>query len=806
METKRYIKVIIPLKLAWEPCYSIPEQIAQGQSVRVGSRVRVNFVNKEYVVPVSEVDVTPEMDSSKIKPIKAVEDGMPPFSLEEIRLWRMLANYYMCSVGEVYKAAAPAYKIEAEKARVAAADRLIQRQMRKNQQLREAALRKIASLESRQVRVEQELETLKGSRRVRRMEDLTLAIEKIRKELEASRMKLAELEFASGERSVGVNTSGVNAAGGNAAGVNAVGVNATGVNAAGVNASGVNAAGMNAAGKCAIGEEKAGKVVELSRAQQGAYEEIRKGFEIGKPVLLNGVTGSGKTEIYIKLALETLQKGGNVLYLVPEIALSRQLEDRLREFFPDKLVVFHSGETTATRQSSSDKVRKDSYLALATRSGIFLPHHDLSLIIIDEEHDTSYKQDSPAPRYNGRDSALMLATIHSTPEKRCNVLLGSATPSLEELYNCSCKKHLEVKLEEKYYGSQDSDIELIDTKAEWKKHGMEGSFSRKLISLVNQTLERGKQVMILRSRRSWAPMIQCTECGQIQKCPKCNVSLSLHKAANGTETEVCHYCGFQRPYTGKCTKCSSEVKPTGAGTQKIEEQARALFPEAVIARLDSDTAQSRAYSKKTIREFSEGKTDILIGTQMLAKGFDFSNLELVAVISADSMLGMQDFRADEKAAQILEQFRGRSSRRSKGLFVIQTAQPDHPVYQRLLNNQNKELSQDLLQERKLFGYPPYSRIVEIEFRDSSQSRAGRMSESLAGELQKWAFSVKGVNIVGPWSPAVDRTDNQYIRKIRISLAKNRELSANKETILRIIDSFEKKYNYNGHIGIDVDPS
>ncbi|MDD5892004.1 MAG: primosomal protein N' [Bacteroidales bacterium] len=786
METKRYIKVIIPLKLAWEPCYSIPEQIAQGQSVRVGSRVRVNFVNREYVVPVSEVDVTPEMDSSKIKPIKAVEDGMPPFSLEEIRLWRMLANYYMCSVGEVYKAAAPAYKIEAEKARVAAADRLIQRQMRKNQQLREAALRKIASLESRQVRVEQELETLKGSRRVRRMEDLTLAIEKIRKELEASRMKLAELEFASGERSVGVNTSGVNAAGGNAAGVNATGENAT--------------------GKGAIGEEKAGKVVELSRAQQGAYEEIRKGFEIGKPVLLNGVTGSGKTEIYIKLALETLQKGGNVLYLVPEIALSRQLEDRLREFFPDKLVVFHSGETTATRQSSSDKVRKDSYLALATRSGIFLPHHDLSLIIIDEEHDTSYKQDSPAPRYNGRDSALMLATIHSTPEKRCNVLLGSATPSLEELYNCSCNKHLEVKLEEKYYGSQDSDIELIDTKAEWKKHGMEGSFSRKLISLVNQTLERGKQVMILRSRRSWAPMIQCTECGQIQKCPKCNVSLSLHKAANGTETEVCHYCGFQRPYTGKCTKCSSEVKPTGAGTQKIEEQARALFPEAVIARLDSDTAQSRAYSKKTIREFSEGKTDILIGTQMLAKGFDFSNLELVAVISADSMLGMQDFRADEKAAQILEQFRGRSSRRSKGLFVIQTAQPDHPVYQRLLNNQNKELSQDLLQERKLFGYPPYSRIVEIEFRDSSQSRAGSMSERLAGELQKWAFSVKGINIVGPWSPAVDKTDNQYIRKIRISLAKNRELSANKETILKIIDSFEKKWNYNGHIGIDVDPS
>lgn len=768
--------MIIPLKLAWEPCYSIPEQIAQGQSVRVGSRVRVNFVNREYVVPVSEVDVIPEMDSSKIKPIKAVEDGMPPFSLEEIRLWRMLANYYMCSVGEVYKAAAPAYKIEAEKARVAAADRLIQRQMRKNQQLREAALRKIASLESRQVRVEQELETLKGSRRVRRVEDLTLAIEKIRKELEASRMKLAELDGASGERTVGEETAGV------------------------------NAAGMNAAGKCAIGEEKAGKVVELSRAQQGAYEEIRKGFEIGKPVLLNGVTGSGKTEIYIKLALETLQKGGNVLYLVPEIALSRQLEDRLREFFPDKLVVFHSGETTATRQSSSDKVRKDSYLALATRSGIFLPHHDLSLIIIDEEHDTSYKQDSPAPRYNGRDSALMLATIHSTPEKRCNVLLGSATPSLEELYNCSCNKHLEVKLEEKYYGSQDSDIELIDTKAEWKKHGMEGSFSRKLISLVNQTLERGKQVMILRSRRSWAPMIQCTECGQIQKCPKCNVSLSLHKAANGTETEVCHYCGFQRPYTGKCTKCSSEVKPTGAGTQKIEEQARALFPEAVIARLDSDTAQSRAYSKKTIREFSEGKTDILIGTQMLAKGFDFSNLELVAVISADSMLGMQDFRADEKAAQILEQFRGRSSRRSKGLFVIQTAQPDHPVYQRLLNNQNKELSQDLLQERKLFGYPPYSRIVEIEFRDSSQSRAGRMSESLAGELQKWAFSVKGVNIVGPWSPAVDRTDNQYIRKIRISLAKNRELSANKETILRIIDSFEKKYNYNGHIGIDVDPS
>ncbi len=544
--------------------------------------------------------------------------------------------------------------------------------------------------------------------------------------------------------------------------------------------------------------------VKLSGPQNRAFIAIREAFSEGKPVLLNGVTGSGKTEIYIKLAHEALKKGGNVLYLVPEIALSRQLEDRLYEYFGDRLLTFHSGETAASRRSTAETLRsgKDNYIVLGTRSSLVLPHHDLGLIIVDEEHDNSYKQDSPAPRYNGRDTALMLSRI-----QKSGIILGSATPSLEEMYNCHAGRHALVELKEKYHGTESSDIEIIDTKAERRKNGMVGNFSRKLIERINRTLERGEQVMILRSRRAWAPVMQCGSCGEIVKCPHCNVSLSYHRDGS----MVCHYCGHKESYTGACAKCGGGLMNLGAGTQRIEEEAAKLFPNARIARLDSDTAQNKTFETKTIRDFSSGNIDILIGTQMVTKGFDFSNLTLVAAIAADSLLGMQDFRADEKAFQLLEQFRGRCGRRGgKGLFMIQTSQPEHPVYQRLFNGEASALNMDLMQERKEFNFPPYSRIIEITVRDIYEDRAERMAWKLGAEIRKH-FEPAGCGILnspvtGPYAPAVDKIADQHIRTIRLSLRKDRSLSAGKARLMELVLNFGKNNKYDGHIIINVDPS
>ena len=326
---------------------------------------------------------------------------------------------------------------------------------------------------------------------------------------------------------------------------------------------------------------------------------------------------------------------------------------------------------------------------------------------------------------------------------------------------------------------------------------MRGSFSIKLIEHIRKNLRDGGQVIILRSRRAWASAMQCTVCGEIARCPHCNVSLSLHQGGK----VMCHYCGWSAPYSGRCVKCSGELRNLGAGTQKIEEEAAALFPEARIARLDSDTAQNKKFESKTIRDFAKGEIDILIGTQIVTKGFDFSGLSLVAVVAADSLLGIQDFRADEKAAQILEQFRGRCGRRGiKGLTVIQTSQPEHPVYKSLISGEKTEGHLNLLQERKDFGFPPYTRIIEIAVRDNNEKRADLMVSVLSDRLRK------SFDVTGPYSPAVDKVADMHIRLIRISLKKDKRLSLHKEHLMQEIRSFEKERKYEGHMTVNVDPA
>ena len=666
-ETKAYITVILPLKLNWEPYYRLPE----GLDVQVGDRVNVSFAHKGYIGAVSAVNVMPDIEDEKILAVESVESELPGVLESEIQLWRSVAEYYMCSVGEVYKAAYPLIRTRTEQKKARAAK-----------------------------------------------------------------------------------------------------------------------AGKNA--------ELAGEII-LSEAQNKACGEIKAAFAKPRPVLLQGVTGSGKTEIYISLAKECLASGRNVLYLVPEIALSMQLEQRLEKHFGDSLSVYNSSRQAATKRNIANRIRSatDNYIVLGTRSALFLPHNRLGLIIVDEEHDASYKQDSPAPRYNGRDVAAMLAA-----QEGCHLLLGSATPSLESIYNHLKGKYALVRLSEKYYGSEDSETVVIDTGAEWKKRGMKPNFSIKLIERIQACLAVGEQVLILRSRRAYASVLQCKDCGEILKCPHCNVPLSYHKE-NGMM--LCHSCGYRSAYSGICPSCGSrELALLGAGTQKIEEEAATLFPQARIERLDSDVTRSR--ESAIIREFSKGNIDILIGTQMIAKGFDFENLSLVAVIGADSLLGIQDFRADEKAFNLLSQFRGRSSRRGKkGTFVIQTAQSAHPVYSSF-NGEN--VTDYLLAERRDFAYPPFSRIINLTISDRIEDRAGRMAAALSDILRNnfEALSRTLPVVIGPFSPAADKTADEYHRCIRITLPKDRNLFTHKEKIKSVILAFEKSRKYDGHITINVDPA
>lgn len=758
------------------------------EQVRVGDRVRVNFAGKEYVGVVSMADAGKQAEEmgivDKVKPILGMAEGLEPVTKEEIELWRQIAEYYLCTVGEVYKAAYPAQKVEKEVV-----------------QARQEAL-KVEREEKNRTKIADKIKRLEE-----RAEKKAELAAKARKS-ESRERYLAEKEMLEGEIGLLVRelTSMVGELCRTTGSVTGYGDSVT-----------YHQDEEPIGGSIIETSEGTEKEISLSAAQEEAYSKIKEIFAKGKPALLHGVTGSGKTEIYLKLAQETLVMGKNVLYLVPEIALSRQLEDRISETFPE-LLVFHSGETMSRKREVATVLRHagepaegKGYVVLGTRSAIFLPHKNLGLVIVDEEHDTSYKQDSPAPRYNGRETAIMMAKIFGA-----NVILGSATPSLESLYNCSVGRYGLVTLNKRFYDAADSDIEIIDTIAERRKNGMIGNFSRKLIEHIGKCLGEHRQVLILRERRAYSPIVQCQECGEIPKCRCCNVSLSLHRRADGSERLVCHYCGRVYEYTGKCHKCGGVLKPLGSGTQKIEEEASKLFPNARIARLDSDTAQSRKYETDTIRKFSNGEIDILIGTRMVAKGFDFSGLSLVAVLQADSILGQEDYRADERGLQLLEQFRGRCGRRGeKGLFVIQTSQPEHPVYQSIDGklDENGTMAR-FLGERKLFGYPPYSRVIGVVIKDYNQARVDLLSRDL-GEYLRGVLAVKvsfapgvqnGPNVIGPYSPAIDKISNQNIRQIRVLLPKDRSLARNKETLAAAVERFEKEKKYSGHIALDVDPA
>lgn len=693
-----YASVILPVKYGGEISYILPKIF----QATVGSRVRVDLAGKIYIGVVKEIlqpdqvpTHTPDGKEIQYKTILNVEE-LPNILPTEIQLWEKVAQYYLCSIGEVYKAAYPSLQVKQE------------------------------SVKPRKT-VEHFLQ--------------------------------------------------------------------------------------------AIAEEAEKTTPQLSGAQQEACNKILCSFNAApaKPVLFRGITGSGKTEIYINLALKELQQNRNVLYLVPEIAISKQLQNRLKRVFGERLLTFHSKQTAAekarihkilqynaSRQGNgvtpAEATANSSTIILGTRSSLFLPFSNLGLVIVDEEHDSSYKQTEPAPRYQAKDTAIMLAQLH-----KANILLGSATPSFESEYNCISKKFTLVELTEKYHGATTPQVEIIDTIQAYKTRQMVGSFSQKLINEIRKTIAEGYQVLIFRNRRSYSPIVECQECGAIPKCPHCNVHLSYHKYNN---TLRCHYCEYITHFTGVCKHCGAATfKYKGAGTEKLEEELAALLPDAIIARYDADIAKSKKTEEQTIKDFSEGKIDILVGTQMISKGFDFEKLKLVAVVQAETILGIQDFRGDEKALQLLSQLMGRTGRRNiQGKLIIQTNQKEHPVLTKLHthNIPNKStlppLTAQLLCERQEYLFAPFVRMVKIIVKHSD---VGKLDQ-LCREIQENLSGRKNLEykeLTGPFAPVIDKVRGEFIKCFYVKFARDNRLAQNKESLQEAI----REIKGNQAIVLDVDP-
>ena len=738
----KYLKVILPLKLDWEPCYSVLPG-TEGGVPSVGTRVSVRFAGRQYVGVVSESDVTPDIELTKIQRIIRVEDGISPVTEAEMRLWRFVSDYYLCPVGEVYKAAYPSLKNDGEMIRSRERLRAEERLRRMNAALAAKRERLEAAVKRRRAMYEK---AVRPETRKKYLEALT----KAENELNALPLEIAAQDDSRSYTRL--------------------------------------------------------PLPSLSLAQQTCLEQIRGFFSKKSPVLLDGVTGSGKTEVYISLAANVLDSGGSVLYMIPEIAVSKQLGNRLKEVFDNQLALFHSGMSASARSLAVEKVRMGNCIVLGTRSSVFLPFMDLGLVIVDEEHDNSYKQETPAPRYSGRDTAMMLARFHGA-----DLLLGTATPSLESLYNCRTGRLAKVMLRERYFGDDRTVVEIVNTAVERRKRGMKGSFSYKLIDRMKEALKGGGQILLLRSRKSYSPAVQCSRCGKIPRCPHCDVSLSWHRDEGRLK---CHYCGWNQPFNAVCPDCGGHLEPLGAGTQRVVEEVSMLFPDARVARIDGDMISGSAGEEAVIKDFSQGLIDILVGTQIVTKGFDFARLSLVAVLQADSLLGFQDFRADEKALQILEQFRGRVGRRGqRGLFLIQTATPEHPVYKYVASEQRSDdLAETILAERFAFGYPPFSRIIQITLRDSDEGSATSLAAALARAIRS-EFGISGlvrnqadqVSVLGPYAPAVDKVSNLYIRLIRVSMMKNQTLMDNKRRLASLVSDFGKENRCSAQLSLDVDP-
>lgn len=542
------------------------------------------------------------------------------------------------------------------------------------------------------------------------------------------------------------------------------------------------------------------KIFDLSEVQSQAFNEIQEACATGKPVLFHGVTSSGKTEVYIKLIEEQLQQGKQVLYLVPEIGLTTQLINRLKRAFGNKAGIYHS------RFNDSERVeiwfntlheREQSFqIIIGARSAALLPFRNLGLIIVDEEHENSYKQFDPSPRYNARDVAVVLAQIH-----RAKVILGSATPSFESYFNNKTGKYALVELTQRYQNISLPEIQIADVRLATKRKQMKSMLTLDLFEAIETALQKEEQVILFQNRRGFAPYLQCGTCGWIPKCKNCDVSLTYHKNLGAL---VCHYCGHTQTMPGNCPDCqSTEIKTRGFGTEKIEEELSILYPEARIARMDMDSTRGKKAYERLIYQFESKQIDILVGTQMVTKGLDFDHVSVVGILNADQLLNYPDFRSFERSYQLIAQVSGRAGRKNKqGKVIIQTTQPEHPVLLDVVANDFTRLFNTQMNERKMFRYPPYYRLTKVVVKHRNRDRLNMAATQLAIRLRK----TFGFNILGPEYPLVGRIQSWYQKEIWIKLERDQKLGQSKKLILEEIKMLKSLPNNGGLVVYaDIDP-
>jgi len=520
----------------------------------------------------------------------------------------------------------------------------------------------------------------------------------------------------------------------------------------------------------------------LNEHQEKALVEITKTFESHNITLLHGVTSSGKTEIYVKLIEDQLKAKKQVLYLLPEIALTTQLVERLQNYFGEQVAVFHSKYSSHERVEVWNNVLNDlpkAQIVLGARSSVLLPFKNLGLIIVDEEHESSYKQFDPAPRYHARDTAIVLASIFKS-----KTLLGSATPSLESYYNAQQGKYGLVELNHRYNNVMMPDIELIDIKDKQKRKRMHGHFSDRLVEEIKENLEQGFQVILFQNRRGFSPIIECNSCGHAPQCPNCDVSLTFHQYRNQLR---CHYCGYNSIMPKTCDACGGvELDSKGFGTEQVEQEAKLLFPDHKVGRMDLDTTRGKYGYEKIITALEQGEIDILVGTQMLTKGLDFRNVKLVGIMNADNMLNFPDFRAHERSYQLMAQVSGRAGRtKERGKVLIQTYNPYHKILQQVSTNSYFEMFEEQLGERHAFKYPPVFRMIKITLKHKDYQKVDVGADWYAKSLR----TVFGKHVLGPEFPPVARIRNQYLKHILVKIPEKQSLGRTKDAILKINTSF-----------------
>ena len=815
----RFAEIILPIASPKLYTYAIPGHLED--KIQIGQRVIVEVRRKLYTGIVETLhNKRPEYE---VKEIIDILDDRPFIKPLHLEFWHWIADYYMCTIGEVYTAALPpSLRLEGEQRLwLTTTDlhgiiltpaeeqiiKLLQKQsytltdLRKKLDIKNILHHINRLVEKGLVRSSQQVEnpykprTEKfvrlnpGIKSQSQLDDIIKSMGRAKKQLELllAYISLARFNFASPAKEVKYKDL------------------LHRVNSPSAFKALLDKGIFQIYEKPVLrlgGGQVSQQINPLTPAQRRAHDEITKLFEEKNVVLLHGVTSSGKTEIYIHLIKEQLAKGKQVLYLLPEIAITSQIVARLQAVFGDQVGFYHSRLNDNERAEVWQRLNnwlagKEPYkIIIGVRSAIFLPFHNLGLVIVDEEHENTYKQFDPAPRYNARDAAIMLSSLLGV-----KVLLGTATPSLESYQNALNGKYGLVELIERYAGIELPQIILADTRQAQKKKQMRGIFHPLLLDKIDQSLKGKKQVILFRNRRGFAPYLECQDCGWIPKCKHCDVSLTYHKDTNKL---VCHYCGYTIEAPRRCQKCGSfRLQLRSFGTERVEDDLKILFPGARIQRLDLDTTRGKYAHSHIIEQFQNHEIDILVGTQMVTKGLDFENVSLVGILNADSLINYPDFRSIERAFHLMVQVSGRAGRKgAQGMVIIQTSHPDHPVFHYVVENDYQGMFRWLSAERKAFFYPPYSRLIKIIIRHKDEALVDNFATMLAADLRKFLAH----RVLGPQYPPVKKVQNWYRKEILIKLEPRSKLGRIKQKILERTNNLRQLEDfYKLHVIFDVDP-